>query len=59
VKYGMDRMGYYEQEKCNNCDWEGFRSELEKDFVFEDDLEDSEPIDEHWVCPNCRQIIID
>jgi rubredoxin len=57
MKYGMNRIGHYEKEKCSNCEWEGYRSELEKDFTFDDDGEDI--VDEHWVCPHCKLIIIE
>lgn len=60
MKYGMDRVGFHEHEKCPNCEWEGFRSELEKDYVFDENAEEGDtPIDEHWVCPNCKAIIIE
>lgn len=61
MKYGDKRIGYWEHEKCTKCEWEGYRSELEKSFVFDDDADEETdaPIDEHWVCPNCKTIIID
>ena len=61
MKYGDNRIGFLEHEKCSNCNWEGYRSELEKDYIFADDANEEEdmPIDEHWFCPNCRTVIIE
>lgn len=61
MEYGINRLGYNEHEKCSKCKWEGHRSELIKDFVYDDnaDIENDSPIDEHWVCPNCKTIVIE
>jgi hypothetical protein len=60
MKYGINRIGYYKEEKCNKCDWIGYRSELLKHFVYEEPYhEDDDPIDEHWVCPICGTVIIE
>jgi hypothetical protein len=58
--YGINRIGYFREEKCEKCDWEGYRSELEKRYVYDEPYhEDDLPTDEHWVCPVCKSIIID
>lgn len=59
MEYGLDRIGNHEQEKCQNCDWTGFRSELIKDCVYDENSKEDLPIDEHWVCPNCKTTIIE
>lgn len=59
MEYGNRKIGYNEIEKCPKCKWEGYRSKLEKSYVFADDSNEEidAPIDEHWVCPICKTII--
>ena len=60
MKYGINRIGYHKLEKCPNCGWESYRSELVKDCVSDNDADEKDkPIDEHWFCPNCKTVIIE
>lgn len=56
MDYGINKIGSHHKEKCTKCEWEGYRSDLEK-AVDTDDEENI--IDEHWVCPNCKTVIVE
>jgi DNA-directed RNA polymerase subunit RPC12/RpoP len=52
----LELIGTYKHIKCPKCEWQGFVGDLLKDFVCD---EEENILDEHWVCPNCKTIIIE